>query len=63
MNNMATIKRTQIAVETTEEFREALKNLAAAEYKTVSQVVIDALLREYPELKNQPRVVQKTRRQ
>lgn len=62
MNMTAIRPRTQLVVDITPEFREALKNLAAAEYRTVSQLVIKALTDQYPELKNQVMVAQKTRR-
>jgi len=63
MNMTAIRPRTQLVVDITPEFREALKNLAAEEYRTVSQVVMKALTDKYPQLKDEPMKVQKTRRQ
>lgn len=44
--------RTQLVVDITPEFRDALKILAAREYRTVSQTVLLALVKAYPELEN-----------
>lgn len=57
---MAIRPRTQLVVDITPEFREALKVVAGREFRTVSQTVLMALVEKYPELQDPQKVLDST---
>jgi len=51
MIGMDTRKRTKIAIDASPEIQEALRKVAANEYRTVRVAVLTALAEKYPDLK------------